>query len=247
MSIEQWNLLSNLVHCFDEHSDYSFVKHFINEQNSLPLKLRFKYPLVSDFFTSVMIKVQFVFEKTRDLLSLSSHDRTILLRSTVEYTASIGGMFMLHQARLLDNVTFLKSAEMIFQQSAMSSVKRVIDLFGSDDIFIKLTLGILAFSTTNYTIYNRNVQNNLTNIKVILPVQDMYTELVWRYLLHKYDHHQAVIRFSNLIRCLLSINDAIVEAHESKQFREMIDSVVRQTEQKLCLYLKDFFAIYPCF
>ena len=86
-----------------------------------------------------------------------------------------------------------------------------------------------------YTVYNENVQTNLTNIKVILPVQDMYTELVWKYLLYKYDHHQAVIRFSNLIRYLLLVNGAIVEAHELEQFREMINCVVQKTEQKLCL------------
>jgi hypothetical protein len=179
------------------------------------------------------MKVQLVFEKNRDLLSLSSHDRITLLRSTVEYTASTGVMFILHQTRLLDDITFYKSAEMIFQSNAISLIKRVNDQFDSDDTFCKIILAILAFSTTNYTAYNGNVQTNLTNIKAILPVQDMYTELVWRYLLHKYDHHQAVIRFSNLIRCLLLVNDAIVEAHESQQFREMIDSVVRQTEEKL--------------
>jgi hypothetical protein len=183
----------------------------------------------------MLIKVQLVFEKNRDLLSLSSHDRTILLRNTVEYTACIGGMFILHQTRLLDDITFYKSAEMIFQPNAMSLIKRVNDQFDSDDTFCKIILAIVAFSTINYTNYTKFSQTNLMNIKAILPVQDMYTELVWRYLLHKYDHHQAVIRFSNLIRCLLLVNDAIVEANESQQFRDMIDSVVEQTEKKLCL------------
>ena len=235
LTIDQWNLLSSLVRCFDEHSDYSFVERFINEQNSLPLKLRFKYASVSDFFTSMLIKVQLVFEKNRDLLSLSIHDRTSLLRNTVEYTASIGGMFILHQSRLLDDITFLRSTEMIFQSNAMSLIKRVNDQFDSDDTFCKIILAILAFSTISYTVYNENVQTNLINIKAILPIQDMYTELAWRYLLHKYDHHQAVIRFSNLIRFLLLVNDEIVEAHQIEQFREMIDCVVRQTEQKLRL------------
>ena len=64
----------------------------------------------------MMGKVQLVFEKNRDCLSLSLHDRTTLLRNTVEHTATIGGMFILRQANLLDNLAFFKSAETIFQQ-----------------------------------------------------------------------------------------------------------------------------------
>jgi hypothetical protein len=181
----------------------------------------------------MMGKVQFVFEKNRDFLSLSSHERTILLRSTVEYTASIGGMFILRQTKLLDDLAFSESTEMIFQPAAMASIKRVIDQLDPDDTFIKLILAILAFSTINYTVYSKFSPTNLTNIKAMLPTQNMYTELTWRYLLHKYGHYEAVIRFSNLIRCLFLVNKTIVEAYEAQQFIDIIDSVIKQTEQKL--------------
>ncbi|CAF2132202.1 unnamed protein product, partial [Rotaria magnacalcarata] len=57
-----------------------------------------------------MSKVQLVFEKNRDFLLLSQHDRTVLLKNTVEYTATIGGMFILRQSRLLDDFSFSQSA-----------------------------------------------------------------------------------------------------------------------------------------
>jgi hypothetical protein len=79
------------------------------------------------------------------------------------------------------------------------------------------------------------LQPHLPNTKAILSIQDIYTELAWRYVLYKYGHHQAVMRFSNLIRCLFYVNDAIVEGHESREFTEMIDTVIKQTEQILCL------------
>ncbi|CAF5107359.1 unnamed protein product [Rotaria sp. Silwood1] len=122
---------------------------------------------------------------------------------------------------------------MIFQPSAIVCIKRVIDRFDSDVTFIKLILAILAFSTISYTVYRKNTQSNLTNIKAILSIQDMYTDLAWRYLLYKYGHHQAVIRFSNLLRCLFSVSEAIVEAHEAQQFTDIIDYVVEQTEEAL--------------
>ncbi|CAF3424419.1 unnamed protein product [Rotaria sp. Silwood1] len=122
---------------------------------------------------------------------------------------------------------------MIFPPSAMIFIKRAIDQFDSDVTFIKLILAILAFSTINYTVYRKNILINLTNVTAILPIQDLYTDLAWRYLLHKYDHHQAVIRFSNLLRCLFSVNEAIAEAHESQQFMDIIDFVLKETNTKI--------------
>ncbi|CAF3892469.1 unnamed protein product [Rotaria sordida] len=233
LSIDQWNLLSNLLNCFDENNGYEYVEDFLEKQNRLPLKLRFKYSSVNYFFILMMSKVQRVFEKNRDSLLLSQHDRTILLENTIEYTATIGGMFLLRQARLFDDVTFVKSAEIIFQPSAMVFIKRVIGQFDSDDTFIKLVLTILAFSTINYTVYRKNTQTNLTNIKAILSIQNLYTDLTWRYLLYKYGHHEAVIHFSNLLRCLFSVNGVIVEAYESQQFIDIIDFVFQEIKQKL--------------
>ena len=231
LTIDQWNLLSNLVHNFDDHSGYSFVDRFIHDQNALPVKLRFKHSSVSDFFTSMAGKVQLVFEKNRDHLSLSSHDRSTLLLNTVEYTASLGGMFILQQAQLLDYPSFYQSIEMIFRPAAAAFIKCAINQLDPDVTFIKIIFAVLSFSTINYTIYTKSSSINPTNIKAILPIQDRYTELTWRYLLHKYGHHQAVQRFSNLIRCLFRVNDSIVEAHQSQQFTEIIDSVVKQIEQ----------------
>ncbi|CAF1132074.1 unnamed protein product [Rotaria magnacalcarata] len=231
LSIDKWNFLSNLVRCFDENSGYKFVADFIEEQSALPLKLRFKYSSVNPFFASMMSKVQLVFEKNRDFLLLSQHDRTVLLKNTVEYTATIGGMFILRQSRLLDDFSFSQSAEMIFQPSGMIFIKRVIDQFDSDDTFIKLILTILAFATINYTVYRKNIQINLTNMKVILPIQDMYTELTWQYLVDKYGHLQAVKRFSNLLKCLFSVTKAIVEVHQVQKFTDIINSIIEQTEE----------------
>ncbi|CAF2442851.1 unnamed protein product [Rotaria sp. Silwood2] len=233
LNIDQWNLLSSLVHCFDENSEYGVVERFIEEQNRSPLKLRFKYSSVCEFFKLMMSKVQIAFEKNRDFFLLSQHDRAILLETTIEYTATIGGMFLLRQARLFDDVTFIKSVETIFQPSAMVFIKRVIDQFDSDGTFIKLILAILAFSTINYTVYRKNILINPANIKAILPIQDLYTGLAWQYLLYKYGHNQAVIRFSNLLRCLFSVNEVIVEAHESQQFIDIIDFVFKETKKNL--------------
>ncbi|UJR23911.1 hypothetical protein I4U23_026883 [Adineta vaga] len=232
LSIEQWNLLSNLIHSFDQYSGYSYVLNFIQEQNTLPLKLRYRYSAVSEFFTSMMNQIQCVFEKNRDFLSLSTNDRTILLRITAEYTSSIGGIFLLYQSHLFDYSLFYQSTQTIFSSNSTATIKRVIDHLDSDDTFIKLVLALLAFSTTNYTIYSGSM-SHLIDSNAILPTQNLYTEITWRYLLHKYNQNEAVVRFMNVIRCMLLVNRVIVEAHDSQQFMEIVDGIIEQSERKL--------------
>ncbi len=235
MLVGQWNLLSNLVHCYDEYSGYSFVRSYIQNQNTLPVKLRFKCASVRDFFTVIKSKIQLGIEKNRDLLSLSSHDRTILLRATVQYTTGLGGMFTLRQHRLFDYESFYESAKTIFRPSSAIATRRVIDHFDLDDTFIKLMLAIVSVSTIKCTIYTKSAPTNFTDINTILSIQNTYVELIWRYALYRYGYYRAVIRFSNLIRCLLFIIDALFEANESQQFTAMIDTVIGQIEQNLCL------------
>jgi hypothetical protein len=224
-----------LVHCFDEYSGLSFVQHFLDEQSKLPPKFRFKHCPVNAFFMSMMSKVQSVFEKNRDFLSLSLNDRNTLLRSTIETTTTIGGAFLLRQVPLFDCPTFFESAERIFRPSGVNLIIHLINQFDSDIIFIKIMFGIIACLMSNYTVYTNTPIINLTDTKTIIRIQDICTEVVWRYLLYKYNDRQAILCFSNLIRCLFLLNDSIVQAHEAQEFTDIIDSVIQSTQQKLTL------------
>jgi hypothetical protein len=206
---------------------------FISEQKILPLKLRYKIGPVGEFITSNMSRVQQIFEKNLDYRSLCSYDRSILLRNTVRHTGCIGGTFILHQAHLLDDPIFYKSSEIIFGSDVMLTIKPITDTYDSDIIFVKLILIIIAFSTTNYTIYTNTTPINLIDIKTIIHIQDTYTELTWRYLLYKYSHEQAVKRFCNLIRCLFNVNFTIVTVDRIQEYTNMIDTIVEQTEELL--------------
>jgi hypothetical protein len=235
LNASEQNLFSNSIHCFDEHTGYSFVQHFVREQDALSPKLRFKYATVKNFFQLLMNNVQLSFEKNRDLARLPSHDRLSLLRTTVEYTSSIGSLFMLRQYQLFDNPCFYNSVELVFGPTAAASFKRVTDQLDPDDTFIKLILSILAFSTINCTVYTKSDLTPLLTIRTILSTQNMYTDITWRYILFKYGHYDAVIRFSNIIRCLLIVNNTISQAPLSQQFTDIIDFIIKEIEQKFCM------------
>jgi hypothetical protein len=182
-----------------------------------------------------MSNIQLIFEKNRHCISLSSDDRSFLLRNTIECTTNIGGAFLLRQFHLLDFPNFVQSSEIIFQPSAIILIKRLIEQLDPDIIFVKILFGLISFLISNYTFYNNIPADHLRDSKKIMDIQDMYTELVWRYLISKHSYRDAILCFLNFLRCLFLLNDSIVQAHQQKQYTDIIDSIVQSTESKLNL------------
>jgi len=231
LTIDQSNLFSNLMLCYDEQSGLSLAERFISQQNILPLKLRFKCGSVNEFLSSLFAKAQLLFEKNPDFVSLHSNDRSILLHRQMKYITIISSSFIAQQSHLFDYPAFNKAIETLFGTIILSTNK----LLSFDIPFLKLTLAIISFSSFDYTIYENIPTENLINMKQILQIQDTYIELAWRYLIYVQDDKQAIIYFSNLIRCILAVIDNIILIQDKKTFTDMINIIIEQTEQSFTL------------
>ncbi|CAF3464665.1 unnamed protein product, partial [Rotaria sp. Silwood2] len=235
LTVDQWNLLSNLSHCYDEYSGLSVGERFMLEQNVLPFKLRFKQEPIKQLIQMSLDKCQLLYKNNQDFLSLSAVDRSILLHDTFNYTAGVSASLIIYKIQLMDYPIYYDVIEMLTHPSVISVAKRLADRFDFDGIIVKLFLAILSFSTTHYTVYSNNPPINLSNIKEILRIQDTYIELAWQYLLYKYDLKQAVTCLSNFIKCLFAIHEAVIKTHDIQWLTDTISSIVIQIEQTLTL------------
>ena len=205
----------------------------MSEQNILPIKARYKSASVGEFIQSVVHRAQSLFEKNQDFLRLSPHDRSSLLRTKASYVACLSFHLILREVHLMEHPIFLQSLTLLFGPTATQLGERISSQVDCDPIITKLILAIVSFSTITFAIYNHEHSGNLTNMKNILRIQETYTELLWRYLLYKYNHQHAVIRFANMIRCLFSVQDAVASVIEAQYVSDIIASLVRQTELAL--------------
>ncbi|CAF3806459.1 unnamed protein product [Rotaria sp. Silwood1] len=235
LSIDDWNLLSNLTRCYDEYNEFSIIQHFLCEQNNLPPKMRYKLSRINELFLSFINRSQYFYENNTHFISLCSHDRYILIHNTMKYVGGLSACFITRHTGLLDNLAFYKSIEIIYGSNTLNNSYRIINQLNFDSTFFQLILALLMFSTFDYTYYKNNASLNLLDMKSILRIQNIYAELAWRYLICKYNYGQAVINFSNLIRCLFSLNDTIVEAIELEQCKDMGDLVVEQNKKTITL------------
>ncbi len=231
MDINQWNLISNLIHCYEEHNSLVYVEQFINEQTSLPIKLRYKASSFNALSELILSGIERFFKMNNDFVSLCSDDRSILLRCAMENAGSFGSILVLRESQLFNHSDIVKSIETIYGSIVLNHTKRLLDQVDRDITFVKLGISMFVFSTMNCANYTNIGLKNFQNIKDILRIQDIYAEVTWKYLLYKYDHRQSVKCFINFIRCLLIVNKAIIEVHQAEHYKRMVENLIEKMDQ----------------
>ncbi|CAF4630254.1 unnamed protein product [Rotaria sp. Silwood2] len=68
---------------------YPLVNLFIRQQNTLPIKLRFKVESVSEIVLSLMSQAHICLQSNSNFLSLTTYDQTVLINSTSKHVADI--------------------------------------------------------------------------------------------------------------------------------------------------------------
>ncbi|CAF1064462.1 unnamed protein product [Rotaria sp. Silwood1] len=233
LTVDQWNLLSNLSHCYNEHSGLSIGENFMYQQNKLPLKLRFKSAPVIEFFRMELDQTQLLYKNNRDFVDLSEDDRSILLHYSFKYTATISANFIYHQIGLCNYPAFYDTVALVSNPDVAIATKRIQSLLNFDIITMKLFLAILSFSTISYITDTSTSSKNYTNMKQILNIQDRYIELTWKYLLYKNTYGEVIKYFSDLVRYFFAIHDALIKARTVQWLADEIDSLVKQTKRTL--------------
>jgi hypothetical protein len=227
----QWNLLFYLIHSYEEYNILLHIQQFIQEQKSLPIKLRFKVTSFNVLFGSILSGIEQFFKMNNDFVSLCCHDRSILLRCAMENAGCLGSILIIPELPFLDYPGVAQSFENNFESVLMDLNRRLRKEIDRDVTFIKLGIGMFVLSTMNCSSYTNSSLDYLQNIKDILRIQDIYGEVTWKYLLYKCDHQQAVICFANFIKSHLGINRAIIEIHQSEQHKRMVKNLIEKMDQ----------------
>ncbi len=231
MNIDLYNLLLNLIHCYEEYNILSHIQKFIQEQTSLPIKLRFKTTPLDTFFGSVLNGIELFFKLNKNFISLCPHGRSVLLRCAMENAGSLTVVLILREVPFFHYPDVTESIE----DNLMNLTKYLPNEINRNITFVKLGLAMFIFSTPNCAIYTNIDLDYLKNIKDISRIQDMYAEIAWKYLLCKYDYKQAVKCFMNFIKSFLVINSAIIEIHQSQQYKHMIENFIEKINQQVVI------------
>ena len=232
---DQWIHISNLMHSYDEHCVLPAAQAYMKELDSLPLKLQFKIDLnkMLQLVTTFYDAVEPFIRSNHDFTSLPVHDRSIVLHGAIDNVSCLSGGFIARQSGLITNAAFRQGLEKIYGTIPFNLTLKMISLIDQDVSLVKLTFALFTFCTSNCTIFNENVSfRYITSYQEFLRIQNTYAELIWKYLLYKYTFIQAVMRFSNLVQCLIVALTIRTHLQTVRSHTDVVDSLIQKIEQQ---------------
>jgi len=228
-------LISNIIHAFDAFNPVGVVRHTIEILNTSASNLQYdvsqSLTIMSLFYNSLQSFVSSI----PDFKVLTPTEQSSLFQRNMLGLFCIGGMYLMRESGILDKSENEMILLPLYGIEVLQQAKNICRQLNCDPILFKVMLIALAFSSNCYMLHNRgNIDRDslLLGTFRLLGSQNVYVELMWKYLIHTYDYNIAVQNFSTLIKQLLDTLRFSINLYESNQIHQaFIDTTIEQTEK----------------
>lgn len=231
---DDWILLSNLVHNYDESNMKSICRRWINTNKNVHSSNKFDETLTAEFFQLFLQTTETCLRSNGDICALSFNDRSTLVRTGAECVACFSGPFLMHHYRLITCPLFVQMLRNVYGETSVALTFESLKCLDFDRTLMKVAPLLLLFSENTY-IFSSRTPSDRINSKVIFDIQNRYVEVVWKYLLYNYDIREAIRRFLRLIQFLFSTIRMLIHLQSIQSHVHDMESVVEHTELQLVL------------
>lgn len=235
MNLDEWNHLSKIIYAYDRYNSTDRLQDFLCEQMTLPIKLRAKRSMAMNFMYLSMQSIINILKQSLDFQNLSNRARRALIRQNIYLTSYLNGIFLGRCNDLWHNVDFQLSMSNLFSFEFALQCTQLSQELDSNGLLMKVLLVLLLFSSNYSTvIWNDSCTKDiLLNSSHLLGIQDFYVKLLWKYLIYQYGFTEAILRYLSLIRIVMSGFNLVHNWIDRKDFQEMIEKILCQTEHDL--------------
>ncbi|CAF1357220.1 unnamed protein product [Adineta ricciae] len=232
---DEWTLLSNLVHSYDERKVLPVCESLYKDDESLQLMQPANETLIKQFFMLLYETTELCLRSNGDLRHLAYNDRLVLLRTGADSIACYGGVFSMYQFQLNICRSFLKALFRIYGEHSLYLTLNSIKFIDHDIVLNKIACLLLLFTRTTCIFSPTALSSDQMNTNVIFKIQNQYADVTWKYLLYRYGHCEAVQRFTNLIQSLLAVIQMMSQVQSVQSHVNDIERIVENTELEFIL------------
>jgi hypothetical protein len=149
LSINQWSLLSNVTHAYDDKSPSLTIRNTMARQLAFPSKLQLK--MATDYFkhiTGALYLSAGPFIKTMPgFTNMTIADQGILVERNIRSIGGFSGILVLREADLCNNPYYHSAFVANYGHHRTKEAMRIVGHADLDGTLIKLMIPILALST----------------------------------------------------------------------------------------------------
>jgi hypothetical protein len=237
LSSTEQKLISNIVHAYDIFSKLPQMCQAIESLSVLPNKIRFDEKTAFEIVSLMYTSMQLFIRSSPDFQILTTSEQYSLFERNFHAITILYSVPVLQDAVIINKSRFIDIFTIAYGSEILLPVKHLNQQLDLDSTILKLVLIVLAFSSNCFIV---DLYENMFNDSLLygthrlLGSQNVYIELLWKYMIHHHDYNNSVLRFSRLIQLFLSlIKYSAIAYMNNTTHRELVDNILGKTKQLL--------------
>jgi hypothetical protein len=190
-------------------------------------------------FTTFYTSTESFIGSTADFQVLTVAEKCSLYQRNLHGVLNLCATFMLHISGMFESSKNDHILISIYGYDIFQQTKRIAQQLDNDLVFTKLILLILAFSSNCYMVdehENMHDDSLLYGTFRLFGSQNVYVEVLWKYMLYRYDYYDASLRFAKVIKHMLDLLKMSGNAHQNNELHQnFVDEIAVLTEHSLII------------
>lgn len=226
-----------MINTYDEHNPSKAIRTELHQLALLPPKLRLKrseiYNIVGQFFTTI----QSLIKLSPDFHRLSLEARRTLTKHNLDSVGALNGIFLCRELNLYRDEIFFDSCNLYYGPNHMMNCVRTSDKCDSNGSLIKILLFIMICSSncSIATFDTDETMKTMEQTRDLIRFQDIYANILWKYLVYLYGYDHAVLRMASLVKNMLDVMLMLDMMPTNEKHQHMVDAIVMETEKNLLI------------
>ena len=191
------------------------------------------FNMLTGFYTS---KESFI-RSTSHFLVLTLAEKSSFVHRNMHEVLTLCATTIFRFAGAFDSLLSSNIIMSIYGYDVFQQTKRIAMRLEYDSLIIKLMLIILAFSSNCYMVDDDEKLNHdslLNGTFRLFGSQNVYVEILWRYMIDRYNYYDAALRFDRLIKYVLDLIQILENTHKNNKIHQnFIEKVAILTVQSL--------------
>jgi hypothetical protein len=232
-------MLSNVIHAFDKFSPISETEQVIEYLSTYPQELAFDMSKVLSLFACFYTSTETFISCSADFQILTLNEKRSLYQRNLHGVLNLWATFILNISGMFNISTNETILTTIYGYDIYQETKRISFRLEHDRTIVKLFLLILAFSTNCYMVDEHEHMHDdslLSGGFRLFGSQNMYIEILWKYMTYRYGYYGASMRLVTLVKTILDLLKMSGSTHQTNEIHQtFVDEVAVLAEQTLTI------------
>jgi hypothetical protein len=190
-----------------------------------------------NLMASIYSSLESFINSTADFRIMTIDEQRSLIQRNMHGLWGFHASFIFRESGIFNNLTNEKAIIPLYGSRNVQCTRRFAIQLDYDLTIIKLMLITLTFSSNLFTLTkdeNMSRDSLLYGTFRLFGSQNVYVEILWKYMIYRYGFSESVKRFSVLIKLLLDMLQLASDINDSNSIHHTLaDQLIEQTGRSL--------------